>query len=215
MRRFAVSALTFFLVAIQPTVAGDNLTQGTAATPAGGSSQVVTDLHAGLLDIMQRAGELGFTGRAEIIGPIVEDSFDIEVIAGSAIGLSIWRSWDETQKETYKDAFGRFLTANYAHQFDAFSGQGFEWVSSKPGPKETHLVKTLLTRPEKEPVDLTYLVRLRQGEPGIIDVYSAGSVSEAARRRSEFVAIYRDAGFDGLISSIESQILDLELSNDV
>lgn len=171
---------------------------------------VIDTLHGGLLNIMQRAVELGFSGRAEIIGPIVEDSFDIEVLSASAIGISIWRTWSDEQKETYERTFSRFLTANYAYQFDGFSGQSFRVLSTKSGPKKTTLVESHLVRPGKDPVRLTYLTRTSKGKVGIIDVYSDGTVSEAARRRSEFATIYRDSGFDGLISSIESQISDLE-----
>lgn len=181
-----------------------------AASAAWDSVAVIYTLHGGLLNIMQRAVELGFSGRAEIIGPIVEDSFDIEVLSASAIGISIWRTWSDEQKETYERTFSRFLTANYAYQFDGFSGQSFRVLSTKSGPKKTILVESHLVRPGKDPVRLTYLTRISKGKVGIIDVYSDGTVSEAARRRSEFATIYRDSGFDGLISSIESQIGDLE-----
>lgn len=171
---------------------------------------VVDTLHAGLLDIMQRASELGFNGRAEIIGPIVQDTFDIEILSASAIGISVWRNWSDEQKGTYEDAFGRFLIANYAYQFDGFSGQSFQVIETSAGPKKTTLVKSHLNRPKKEPVELTYLTRVRGDKVGIIDVYSGGTISEAARRRSEFATIYRDSGFDGLISSIEGQISNLQ-----
>ncbi len=171
---------------------------------------VVDTLHGGLLEIMQRADELGFNGRAEIIGPIVHDTFDIEVLSASAIGISVWRDWSDEQKGTYEDAFGRFLIANYAYQFDGFSGQSFQVIETSAGPKKTTLVKSHLNRPEKGPVELTYLTRLRRDKVGIIDVYNGGTVSEAARRRSEFATIYRDSGFEGLIRSIEDQINDLQ-----
>ena len=173
-------------------------------------SEVVDSLHAGLLDIMQRANQLGFAGRLETISPVVNESFDIQILAASAIGLPVWRTWDDEQKAIYSETFGRFLTANYAHQFDAFSGQSFEVINVENGPKETTLVKSNLNRPDKEPVELVYLMRARKGKVGIIDVYSDGSVSEAARRRSEFATIYRDSGFQGLITSIEGQIAELE-----
>jgi phospholipid transport system substrate-binding protein len=183
--------------------------QDAPATTEREPTEVVDTLHTGLLDIMQRANDLGFAGRAETIGPIVKNSFDIEILGASAIGISVWRTWTDDQKQTYEDTFSRFLIANYAYQFDAFSGQNFQVIDNEGGPKETTLVKSHLVRPDKEPVELTYLTRIRKGRVGIIDVYSDGTISEAARRRSEFATIYRDAGFDGLISSIEKQISDL------
>ena len=207
MKRVAVA---IFLVActIQGALGQDAPETGDAAALS--PTEVVDSLHAGLLDIMQRAGELGFAGRRDVIGPIVDSTFDTEVLSASAIGLPIWRTWSDEQKQEYQSVFQRFLTANYAYQFDAYSGQSFEVISNDDGPKDTTLVKSHLVRPNKDAVELIYLTRVRRGKVGIIDVFSDGSVSEAARRRSEFSTIFRDSGFTGLISSIESQISDLE-----
>ncbi len=174
-----------------------------------GPQQTVEELHAGLLVIMQGGDEMGFEGRHTHIAPIVEETFDITRLAGSAIGLSIWRKWDDDQKRGYVNAFREFLTTNYASQFRSFAGQTFETLAMEEGPQRgTKIVRTHLTRPDNEPVALDYLTREKDGAVGIVDIFLNGSVSEAARRRAEFTAVYRDQGYEGLMDAITTLIED-------
>ena len=169
----------------------------------------VEALHAGLIEIMKGGSDMGLSGRLETISPIVEESFDVTTLGASSIGLSTWRKWEKDQKQAYIDAFRRFLTVNYAAQFKNYSGQSFETVEVLDGPKRTKIVKTVLNRPNEDPVSLDYLVRKRVMRTRIVDVFLDGSISEAARRRSEFTSVYRDQGFDGLIASINQLADDL------
>ena len=202
--RLAAAALALVLVYSQPSTA-QVVTKDSISTP----SEIVKLLNTGLLSIMKGGEELGFLGRLDTITPVVEQTFDIQYLSASTIGKTIWKSWTKDQKLTYVSMFERFLTANYASQFKSFSGQNFEILNTKTGPKSTILVETQISRPNKEPVALTYLTRVRQGKTGIIDIFLAGTISEAARRRSEFSTIYQEHGFSGLIDMLENQIIAL------
>ncbi len=204
--QFSSAAFFVALVLSAPVWGQEVPLQPAQENEDGRPQQIVATLHAGLLDIMKRGQELGFSGRTDVIGSVVREVFDVRILSGTAIGVANWRTWSPEQKETYVEVFTRFLIANYARQFKSFSGQGFEMVALEPGPKKTFLVKTHLNRPNKSPVKLTYLTREREGRIGIIDVYSGPGISEAGRRRGEFTSIYRSSGFDGLIASIESRI---------
>ena len=179
--------------------------QDATGEPVGESSrpqQLVEELHAGLLDIMKRGPELGLEGRIAAITPVIKETFDLRILAASSIGTAIWSTWSDEQKDAYVKVFERFLIVNYAHQFKSYSGQSFETLAMSPGPKETFVVKTHLVRRDKEPVELSYLTREREGRMGIIDVYADGT-SEAGRRRSDFNESYRQRGFDALLAEIE------------
>jgi class 3 adenylate cyclase len=53
-----------------------------------------------------------------------------------------------------------------------------------------------------EPVNVDYMMR-RQGDSWLIsDVYLDGAISEVATRRSEFAAILKSQGIDGLIAAL-------------
>jgi len=169
---------------------------------------IVETLHEGLLDIMKKGPELGFSGRYEVIEPTIKDTFDLRTLAASSIGAAVWSKWDEDQRKAFVDTFERFLITNYARQFKSYSGQSFETVGTEPGPKETFIVKTRLLRNEKEPVELNYLTRARDGRMGIIDVYANGT-SEAGRRRADFNEIYRQQGFEALLKEIDRLTADM------
>ncbi len=220
--RLAGAALALVLVYIQPVMAQAPQTVSTGQASAEQTHldkrseaemeavEIVKVLQEGLLTIMKEGPEIGFEGRLETIRPVVEQAFDIPVLAAATIGLSTWRSWDDEQKKTFIATFEKFLTANYAAQFKSYSGQSFEILGTEAGPKSTILVKTQINRPNKAPVALTYLTRPRNGKIGIVDIFLAGNISEAARRRSEFGVIYGNSGFTGLMSSIERQVALLE-----
>ena len=208
MMKFPIAAVTAILLSFQTITAWAQSEEAqTGGTPQ--PDELVETLHGGLLEIMKGGEELGLEGRVEVLAPVVEETFDVTTLGMSSIGLSVWRKWDDEQKQTYISTFRRFLTTNYASQFKNYSGQSFQTLETVDGPKRTKLVKTQLKRPEEDPVAIDYLTRERRGKIGIVDIFLDGSISEAARRRSEFSSVYKDQGFDGLIASIDGLIADL------
>lgn len=133
-------------------------------------------------------------------------AFDLEFMARKSLGPHA-RELDDAQIARWTDAFGRFLVGNYARQFDGWSGQRFETLETREAPRGTAIVATRLERVDDDDVPLDY--RLRPGGGGahwkIIDVYSNGTVSELALRRSEFSSLFARVGFEGLVETVESQ----------
>jgi phospholipid transport system substrate-binding protein len=105
------------------------------------------------------------------------------------------------------------MVANYAGRFDGFSGQSFKTVGEEPARSETILVKTQLIDPGQENIELNYRMRKVGDDWKIIDVYMDGTVSELALRRSEFAAVVKRDGFDGLIAALDKKIEKLSKAN--
>ena len=64
------------------------------------------------------------------------------------------------------------------------------------------MVRSEIIKANGEPVKIDYLMR-RNGEGWLIsDIYLDGAISEVATRRSEFAAILRNEGIDGLIAAL-------------
>ena len=161
-------------------------------------------LHGTFLAVMKQAEELGFDGRLSALTGVVEGSFDLEFMALKTIGVR--RKQLETEDQTrWIASFGNFLLSNYARRFDGWSGQTFETLLEEEAPRSTMVVRTRLIRPGDEDVKLDY--RLRPTDSGwrIIDIYSNGTVSELALRRSEFAALFKDVGLDLLIASVDEK----------
>ena len=78
-----------------------------------------------------------------------------------------------------RDAFARFLVAEYAHQVGDYSGESFvvdPQTSASSGGGE--VVKTKLLQPGGRTVQINYLVRGGR----VIDVYLNGTISDLATR---------------------------------
>jgi phospholipid transport system substrate-binding protein len=63
-------------------------------------------------------------------------------------------------------------------------------------------VKSQIVKANGEPVQVDYMMR-RNGDGWLIsDIYVDGAISEVATRRSEFAAILKKEGIDGLIAAL-------------
>ena len=63
-------------------------------------------------------------------------------------------------------------------------------------------MKSQIVKANGEPVKIDYLMR-RSGDGWLIsDIYVDGAISEVATRRSEFAAILKTEGIDGLIAAL-------------
>ncbi len=75
-------------------------------------------------------------------------------------------------------------------------------TGEQPSPSGV-LVSSRIIKADGSPVEIDYL--MRQDGAGtwlIADIYLDGTISELATRRSEFAAILRSQGIDGLIEAL-------------
>jgi phospholipid transport system substrate-binding protein len=64
------------------------------------------------------------------------------------------------------------------------------------------MVHSQIVKANGEPAEVDYLMR-KNGDSWLIsDIYLDGAISEVATRRSEFAAIPRNEGIDGLIAAL-------------
>jgi phospholipid transport system substrate-binding protein len=99
------------------------------------------------------------------------------------------------------ESFGRYTSALYAERFDSYAGQKLEVTGEQPAPSGV-MVKSQIVKANGEPVKVDYMMR-RNGDGWLIsDIYLDGAISEVATRRSEFAAILKKDGIDGLIAAL-------------
>lgn len=169
-----------------------------------GAHTAIGQFNSVILDIMKRADELGYAGRFETVAPAVRQTFDLHFMAAKSIG-SWWRKIDEEQRARWVAAFEGFTISNFADRFDGYSGEGLSIVGEKPASHSTVVVLTRLVRPGKDDVGLDYRMREQDGAWRIIDLYSDGTVSEVALRRSEYGAVLKRGGIEQLISAVNAK----------
>jgi phospholipid transport system substrate-binding protein len=168
--------------------------------------EAIRSLNEALLESMRNADELGFDGRFELLSPVLRDVFDFRTMTRYSVGPTNWSSLSAEQQDTLVDAFSRMSVATFAGRFDSYSGQDFRVLGQQPAPRDTMLVRTQLVRPNGDPVRLDYVMREASEGWKAVDVFLDRTVSELARLRSEYSAVFDREGYDGLIEAIEAGI---------
>jgi phospholipid transport system substrate-binding protein len=179
-----------------------------AATPGPGPSQVVQHLYGELLDTMQHAVALGAKGRYQKLEPTILRTYDLPFMAKLTIGPA-WAGLTPDKKQQAAKAYGRYVTAVYASQFDGYSGEKLEVLGEQP-IKHGTMVKTRIVKSDGEPVTLNYMVHDNEIGWQIRDVYETGTISQLAVQRSDFTQILRTGGIDGLIAALNKKADDLQ-----
>jgi phospholipid transport system substrate-binding protein len=175
------------------------LPQAGFAAPASGSA-TVQGLYETLLNTMKNGHMLGQSGRFVQLEPVVRRTFDIATMARLSVGPS-WATMSESQRQQVTNGFGRYISAIYADRFDSYAGQKLQ-VTDEQSAATGVIVHSQIVKANGEPVKVDYLMRKNGDSWLIADVYLDGAISEVATRRSEFAAILRNEGIDGLIAAL-------------
>jgi phospholipid transport system substrate-binding protein len=171
---------------------------GDAAAATGGDT--VRGLYDALIGTMKNGRTLGQSGRFTQLEPVIRKSFDIASMARLSVGPS-WAGLTEAQRRQVTESFARYIAAIYAERFDSYAGQKLEVTTEQPSAAGV-MVKSQIVKADGEPVKVDYLMRQSGGDWLISDIYLDGAISEIATRRSEFAAILRNEGIDGLIAAL-------------
>jgi len=170
------------------------LGQATGAESADPAAKPIENFNAVLLDSMRRAKELGVRGRFSLLEPAVNAAFDLPEMTRLTVGPA-WMSMSEPDRQQVIAAFRRLTVANYAANFNDYSGQQFSIdpnVVERSGDK---LVRTQMSTPDgKAPVVFLYRMHEAGGGWKAIDVYLNGTISQLAARRADFSGTLQSGG---------------------
>jgi phospholipid transport system substrate-binding protein len=169
------------------------------AAPVNGGDTVQA-LYDALISTMKNGRTLGQSGRFTQLEPVIRRTFDVPAMARLSVGPS-WASLSEAQRQQVVESFGRYISAIYADRFDSYAGQKLQVTGEQPNAAGV-MVRSQIVKANGEPVKVDYMMR-RNGEGWLIsDIYLDGAISEVATRRSEFAAILRTDGVDGLVAAL-------------
>ena len=169
------------------------------AAPASGSD-TVQGLYDALLTTMKNGRTLGQSGRFAQLEPVIRRTFDVLSMARLSVGPS-WATLTEAQRQQVTESFARYISAIYADRFDSYAGQKLQVIGEQPAVAGI-MVRSQIVKANGEPVKVDYMMR-RYGDSWLIsDIYLDGAISEVATRRSEFAAILKSQGIDGLIAAL-------------
>ncbi|MDB5987749.1 MAG: Toluene tolerance [Nevskia sp.] len=171
------------------------------------AADVVTALHATLLDNMKRGAALGCSGRVQHMATAIDADFDLPFIGQRVLR----RHWDEIsadQRKQFMDAFRKLVLSTYASQFKRFGGESFTTLDAQAVASGESIVHARLTTGSGGTVSFDYVLHPVTGSDGsswrVINVIADG-VSDLALRSSQYDQIYKERGFDGLLAWIREQ----------
>ncbi len=210
MRRILTSAI-FAVFLLAPGVkSAEEAPAITDETPASAgeisASAVIEALHDSLIAAMKEGGTSPFDTRSDRLKPVIAQSFDMALIARVSMGRRYWKKLDKAQRERLIAALWRLTVANYAGQFDNYSGESFRLISEESAPRNMVWVNSELIKSDGDAVRINYLMRSTDAGWRILDVYFKAVYSQLAVRRSEYTSVYKRIGFDGLLAEIEKKI---------
>ena len=199
MRYFKIGLLASFSWLV--VVAALGLLPLRAQTPSAAVVKIQT-YYQQLMPTIQQAGRLSVRERDRRFTPVISAVFDLATMTRLAVGPA-WKSFSAEQQAAARDAFARFIVADYASQIKDYSGESFvvdpQTIPETRGGGE--IVKTRLLQPGGRAVSINYLVR---GER-VIDIYLNGTISDLATRRDEFASIIASGGADALIRRLQDR----------
>ena len=164
------------------------------------AGDTVQGLYDNLLVTMKNGSTLGESGRYAQLAPVIRRSFDLPIMARLSVGPA-WASLTPAQQQQVTDSYGRYVSAIYADRFDSYHGQQLQVTGEAPTVGGV-MVSSRIVKADGDPVEVDYLMRQEGGGWLISDIYLDGTISEIATRRSEFAAIVRSQGVDGLIAAL-------------
>lgn len=179
-----------------------------AAAAASAPVAVVEALHEKLIETMKQADQLGMDGRYRALQPILEESFDFQRMIAAAAG-SYWAQASEAERQRLTEAFTTLSITTYAARFNAWTGESFETLGERAGPRDSVFVDTRLNRPKDPAVPITYVLTETDGRWRIVDVLLDKSISELAVRRSEYSQVLRSGGPEKLAEVLDQKAAEL------
>jgi phospholipid transport system substrate-binding protein len=172
-----------------------------------GPEELVKKITVEVLDAVKGDKELA-SGNREKALKLAEEKVLPHVDFEEATRLAVGRSWSQAsaeQKKQLVEQFRRMLVRTYSSAISAYEGQTMKVlpVRMKPGDTEA-TVRNQYIRPGAKPVQIDYSMHKTGAGWKIYDIVVEG-VSLVLTYRSEFDAIVKQQGIDGLIQALSQK----------
>jgi phospholipid transport system substrate-binding protein len=179
-------------------------TSGTAAavTPAASPSDFVATVGQRVVEVLG-AAEMESEQRSRHFRDIFVHALDLDTMGRRVLGRH-WRNATPAQRDRYIELFRKYVINLYAAQLGGYRGETFTVVRQQQLRENESMVMAHLKRQTGQPLSMNFRVRQENSRLKIIDVTIAG-VSLIVTKRSEFDAIVRREGLDGLMRRLDAK----------
>ena len=151
-------------------------------------------------------GRLSYETRYTSLEPVIRDVYDLPMMSRLMVGRQAWGDFSADEQESLTNAVAALSTSAYASRFTGLTDQHISVTGAAPGPRDTIVVNTKIEPDQGDSVQVAYVMRAEGDQWRIVDVFINEQYSEVARRRSDFAAVLRDEGLDGLLARIDELV---------
>jgi len=203
-----VPFLQFFMAGMFLVISQSAFTEETTDDSYAAAIEVVEQLHAVLLRVMQEADSMAFPERYAILEPVISESFDTPVIA-KVILSRYWKDLTSQQQENFIQLFNQQTVTTYTSRFDGFNDDVFTTIKVEQLKKGRILVRTEIRSGSESPVKLDYLMHKNNEQWFIISVIADG-VNDLSLKRAEYSTVIKENGYEYLVKNIEKKIAEMK-----
>src|SRR5688572_2771281 len=172
-----------------------------------GPEALVKKMTAEVMEAIKTDKQLAAGDRQKAL-KLAEEKILPHVDFEEATRLAVGRSWSQAsaeQKKRLTDEFRRMLVRTYSSAVSAYQGQTMKVLPVRMKPGDTEVtVRNHYNRPGSKPVQIDYSMRKTDGGWKIYDIVVEG-VSLVLTYRSEFDAVVKQEGIDGLVKRLATK----------
>jgi phospholipid transport system substrate-binding protein len=169
-----------------------------------GPEELVKKITQDVLDAIKSDKQLAAGDRQKAI-KLAEEKILPHVDFEEATRLAVGRAWAQAtpeQKKRLVSEFRNMLVRTYSNAIQPYQGQQMKVMPVRMKPGDTEVtVQNQFIRPGAQPVKIDYSMRKTEKGWKIYDIVVEG-VSLVLTYRSEFDAVVKQAGIDGLIKRL-------------
>ena len=115
-----------------------------------------------------------------------------------------WRKLSAEQKEEFNTGFKMLLLRTYAVALSKYTDQTIKVLPMKKQEGRIVTVKTEITQPSSQPINVNYALSNSTGKWLVIDLIIEG-VSMITNYRSQFASSIRKNGINGLLKELDDK----------
>ena len=131
---------------------------------------------------------------------LLTQGFDLTFIGRFALG-KYWRTATPEQQAAYLNLFGEYIVQTYASRLGGYGGGTMTVVGARQAGDKDVVVRTSITAAGGRTLVADWRVRASANGYRIIDVMIEG-ISLAMTHRSEFAAVVKRDGIEGLLATL-------------
>ena len=189
-------------LALTAGVAAAAAVSGVPARAADAAAEPIALLGSSLVRLMQNVG-LPFAQRFAQFAPVVDQTFDLQVILRTSVGTRLDTMSAGEQADLMK-VFRRYTVARFVAHFDKYNGEQFRIAGTRDVSDGAKAVETRIGDSQ-----ISYVMRQSSAGWRVIDVLADGSISQVATQRSDFRATLSQGGGQALAARLQRKVSDL------